>query len=42
MAKGNFFNLYFSNSDSEGELEGFDPENSSLMMLILVTICALT
>ena len=36
----NSFNLYFSSSDSQFEVS--DPENSSIMILSLVTICTMT
>ena len=38
MAKSNLFDLNFVYSDSEGEFKGFDPENSSIMMLSLMGI----
>ena len=42
MTESHFFDLYFGNSDSDGEFEEFDSENSSIMMWSLVTICAMT
>ena len=39
---GNFFDLYIGNSDSDIEFKGFDIENSSIMMLSLVNIFAMT
>ena len=41
MMKGNFFDLYFGNSDSDCRFKGFDQKSSSIMMLSLVTICAM-
>ena len=41
MAEGNFFDLYFSSSDSNGEFEEFESENSFIIMLSLVTICTM-
>ena len=38
MAEGYFFHLYFGNSESDSEFEVFDPENSFIIMLSLVTI----
>ena len=35
MAEGNFFNFYFNNSNSMGEFEAFDSENSFIMTLNL-------